>query len=344
MPFTKHDLAKYPFLPKAADYIKELDLAVEDMEALPNILNHTQQRIVEAFDNPAETPRRPAPSNIEIPSFPVATMVVAAINDKYLKKRYALHEAKKAFSHLKGETTEKTLEIARHFKWDIEIAPLEKTPYQRFAIHFVSYLQNTTTLQESKWKLINREVKEGKVYVTKNEACRLLQEEIRKYIETKLNTKVESLPPRIRTITEKLKNEFIARKETIRLEEYPETVDMKAFPPCIMAMYNAMSSGHHLSHIGRFTLTTFLINVGMTTENVIDLFRTLSDFNERLTRYQVEHVAGQRGSRTKYIPPTCATLRTHGVCTNPDEVCRKVKHPLRHYKRKIHEKTDNIAK
>jgi len=344
MPFTKHDLVKYPFLPKAADYIKELDLAVEDMEALPNILNHTQQRIVEAFDNPAETPRRPTPSNIEIPSFPVATMVVAAINDKYLKKRYALHEAKKAFAHLKRETTEKTLEIARHFKWDIGIAPLEKALYQRFAIHFVSYLQNTTTLQESKWKLINREVKEGKVYVTKNEACRLLQEEIRKYIETKLNTKVESLPPRIRTITEKLKNEFIARKETIKLEEYPETVDMKAFPPCIMAMYNAMSSGHHLSHIGRFTLTTFLINVGMTTENVIDLFRTLSDFNERLTRYQVEHVAGQRGSRTRYIPPTCATLRTHGVCTNPDEVCRKVKHPLRYYKRKIHEKTDNIAK
>lgn len=332
MPFTKHDLAKYPFLPKAADYIKELDLAVEDMEALPNILNHAQQRVIEAFDNPAETSRHSAPPNIEIPSFPVATMVVAAINDKYLKKRYALHEAKKAFAHLKQETTERTLEIAKHFKWDIGIAPPEKAPYQRFAIHFVSYLQNTTTLQESKWKLINKEVKEGKVYVTKNEACRLLQEEIRKYIETKLNTKVESLPPRIRTITEKLKNEFIARKGTIRLEEYPERVDMKAFPPCIMAMYNAMSSGHHLSHIGRFTLTTFLINVGMTTENVIDLFRTLSDFNERLTRYQVEHVAGQRGSRTKYIPPTCTTLRTHRICTDPDEVCRRVKHPLGYYR------------
>jgi hypothetical protein len=33
-----------------------------------------------------------------------------------------------------------------------------------------------------------------------------------------------------------------------------------------------MSSGYHLSHIGRFVLTTFLINIGMTAENVMDYF------------------------------------------------------------------------
>jgi DNA primase large subunit len=92
---------------------------------------------------------------------------------------------------------------------------------------------------------------------------------------------------------------------------------------CPQTLYQAFSSGRHLSHIGRFTLTSFLINIGMPSEKVIELFRNISDFNERMTRYQVEHVAGERGSRTQYITPKCDTLKTHGVCTSPDELCQK---------------------
>jgi DNA primase large subunit len=73
----------------------------------------------------------------------------------------------------------------------------------------------------------------------------------------------------------------------------------------------------------------------MTVDNVVDLFRTLSDFNERMTRYQVAHIAGGKGSRTKYIPPKCETLRTHGVCPGMDEICRKIRHPLAYYRRKL---------
>jgi len=73
----------------------------------------------------------------------------------------------------------------------------------------------------------------------------------------------------------------------------------------------------------------------MTVESVIDLFRSLSDFNERMTRYQVEHIAGGRGSRTKYIPPRCDTLRTHGVCPGMDDICKTIRHPLGYYRRKM---------
>ncbi|MFX0067238.1 MAG: hypothetical protein ACFFC7_34335 [Candidatus Hermodarchaeota archaeon] len=96
-----------------------------------------------------------------------------------------------------------------------------------------------------------------------------------------------------------------------------------------------MASGHSISHVGRFALTSFLVNTGMTVGNVIDLFRSMSDFDERMTRYQVEHIAGVRGSQTRYIPPRCDTLRTHGVCLRPDEICKKVRHPLAYYRRKL---------
>ncbi|MDH5266756.1 MAG: DNA primase regulatory subunit PriL, partial [Candidatus Bathyarchaeota archaeon] len=44
---------------------------------------------------------------------------------------------------------------------------------------------------------------------------------------------------------------------------------------------------------------------------------------------------GVRGSRTKYIPPRCDTLRTHGICHSPDEICKRIRHPLAYYRRRL---------
>jgi DNA primase large subunit len=67
----------------------------------------------------------------------------------------------------------------------------------------------------------------------------------------------------------------------------------------------------------------------------VKVFVSVTDFDEEFTRYQIEHIAGLRGSRTRYTPPTCSTLRTHGVCVNPDRICGRIKHPLSYYRRKI---------
>jgi len=90
-------------------------------------------------------------------------------------------------------------------------------------------------------------------------------------------------------------------------------------------------------------LASFLIKVGMEPENIIDIFRKSSDFNEKLTRYQVNHISGSQGSQSEYLPPNCDSLRTHSVCRNPDNTCRKIKHPLTYYmfKSRLLNKTKN---
>ena len=171
MPITTQDLAKYPFLPQAANYIKQLNLTIQDLTETPQIIKHAQQRITASFDaTPSQPPKN---RDIETASFPVAIMMVAAINDKYLKKRYALHEAKKTYEHLKQEKPQKILQIAKHFKWNLSQTQT-KTP-QNFKLHFTNYLQNTTTLQQTEWKLINRQLDKGKIHLTQRETCRLLQ-------------------------------------------------------------------------------------------------------------------------------------------------------------------------
>ncbi len=73
----------------------------------------------------------------------------------------------------------------------------------------------------------------------------------------------------------------------------------------------------------------------MSPEKVSEIYKTFSDYNERLTRYQIEHIAGERGSGTRY---TCSSmlqyLQTHGVCKNRDDLCRRIYHPLEYYKSK----------
>ena len=263
-------------------------------------------------------------------------MMVAATTDSRLQRTYALAEAKRVSSLLQGETKETIMKIANNFGWKLRLLqPGPNLSSYDFALTFTDYIKNAAIIQAKKWKLTNRLLSGGEVFVTAVEVSRLLEEEVRRYVEQKLQVKVESLPQGIANRINRLKHLFHEKRGKTSWEEFPSEVVAVAYPPCTRRLHEALSSGHHLSHIGRFTLTSFLINIGVPTENVVDLYRSLTDFNERMTRYQVEHLAGLRGSRTKYIPPTCETLITHGVCPGKDDICRTIRHPLAYYRRKL---------
>jgi len=334
--FTKNDIAKYPFLKAATKYMKIPDLKIEDLTSseLEGILERAEERVEEAILY-ARVSRKLKREDIEISSYPAAIVLATATGSSFIKKRYALAEAKQAYEDLKDEPKEKILRFAQNFAWKLMLNENSEIPFE-FMLGFTSYLRNTTHLRGKKWKLINRLLSSGNVYLTRNETARLLSEEIRRHIEKRLDVEeLPKFPTEIMNIAEKINKLSVEKIGKAEMEGFPKTVVQTAFPPCIEALYQTVSAGRHLSHIGRFTLTSFLVNIGMSPENVIDLFKSFSDYNERMTRYQVEHIAGDRGSRTRYIPPKCDTLKTHGVCVSPDELCQMVRHPLRYYRMKL---------
>lgn len=336
MALTKSDLAKYPFLKEATEYVKELNLNVEDLTnpEFVKVLERAEERLEEAILY-ALVSRKPQNEGIEILSFPVAIMIAIATENPFIKKRYALAEAKQSYNDLKLEPKEKILAVAQNFGWDITMSDNSAMPYE-FALSFKDYLKNIAGIQEKRWKLVNRLLVRGRVYLTKSEVARLLSEEVRNYIEKRLEVEdVPKLPPKITEAAGRIKGLSIKKVSKGEIEAFPKTVMLEAFPPCIKALYETASSGRHIPHVGRFTLTSFLINVGMSLGDVNELFKSFSDYNERVTRYQIEHIAGERGSRTRYIPPKCDTLRTYGICMNPEELCQKVRHPLSYYRRRI---------
>jgi len=334
--FTKNDIAKYPFLKAAAQYMKIPDLKIEDLTSpeLEGILKRAEERVEEAILY-ARVSRKLKREDIEISSYPAAIVLATATGSSFIKKRYALAESKQAYEFLKDEPKGKILGFAQDFAWKLMLNEDARISFE-FALNFTDYLRNTKHLRGKKWKLVNRLLSGGNVFLTRNETARLLSEEIRRHVEKSLEVEeLPKLPTKIMEMAENINRLSVERIGKAEMEGFPKTVVQTAFPPCIEALYQGVSSGRHLSHIGRFTLTSFLVNIGMSPESVVDLFRSFSDFNERMTRYQVEHIAGDRGSRTRYIPPRCDTLKTHGVCMNPDELCQTVRHPLSYYRMKL---------
>ncbi len=333
--FTKTDLARYPFLKKTGQYVKELDLDIADLKD-GALLERAEERVTEAVTSIRITRNLKATMlDTEIASYPVSLLLVAATDNSFIRKRYALAEAKQAAEDLANEKDkERVAAVAEQFGWKLSLSPKQSPLPHDFALHFADYVRNITHLQtDKKWKLINRIIVNGTVYLNQGDIARLLEEEIRKDIEKRLeSTMLSKLPPPIVEAAERLKKLAAERVGAAEMEGFPRTVLKEAFPPCINTLYEAASKSHHLSHMGRFTLTSFLVTVGMAPEEVAEVFKTFSDYNARLTHYQVEHIAGERGSGTRYTPPSCSTLQTHGVCTNSDSLCRRIHHPLAYYR------------
>jgi len=333
--FTQNDLAKYPFLKETAEHMKKLGLKIEDLTnpEMAQILNRAEERVKNAILSVSVGRKRE--NYVEIPSFPVAIILAIATKNSFIKKRYALAEAKQAFIDMQLENRERIVAIALDFGWNLAVNHNSEIPLE-FEVNFADYLRNTAHLRDKKWKLVNRILVNGKVYLNKHDVARLLQEEVQRRIEERLEaTELPNFPEKITDLAEgllELAKERIGQEE---MEGFPKVVSQSAFPPCIVALQEAVAKGHHLSHVGRFTLTSFLVSIGMPSEKVAELFKSFSDYNERLTRYQIEHIAGERGSRTRYTPPQCATLQTHGVCVNRDALCRWVRHPLAYYRLKL---------
>jgi len=337
---TESDHANYPFTAEAARYVSGRGLEIQELVAdeYSATLDRAEKRIEEAITNAKISPEW-RNREVEILSFPTAIMLLSIIGDDRLRRRYALAESKRAYEILSKDESAKTkiIEIAENtFSWKIEL--VEKTieeRYYEYALHFMNYLRNATSIHAPTWKLTNRILSGGYVYLTKDETSRLLLEEIQRKILARSEKTTREIPIALALRVEKIKQMIEARKGFMRTEEVPRAAVYTAMPPCVRNLYDALFAGRNLSHMGRFTLTSFLVNVGVGEEEIIKTFKTATDFDEKKTRYQVEHIAGRRGGKRKYTPPRCETLKTHSVCVNPDDLCKQIKHPLTYYRRKV---------
>ncbi|SFM88385.1 DNA primase regulatory subunit PriL [Methanolobus profundi] len=328
------DFALYPYISGASLHVKSLGMSLDRLvtsRAMESARVRGKERVLQAIEGELTKPNISSSDEqkilLELLSYPFSRILVSCIDDAFLTRRYCLAEAVASYRLLKMQKHDFLMEFAS----DFEVYPDESET--GFKLHFSSYIRMASSLKAMEWKLVNRKLRHGNVNVSKEELARLLQELIKTRVEHNLPMAVpdelaEKCEPYLKEIREFLEE----RKSTFGESEF-ESVETDLFPPCVTHAIANTQAGVNLAHSMRFAMTAFLLTIGMSVDDIINMFGTSPDFDVEKARYQVEHIAGSSG--THYKPPSCSTMQTYGNCYAPDDMCKKISHPLNYYSRKL---------
>lgn len=323
----EEDYTKYPFLEEAGVYFKKREMSLEDISQPDyiDVIERAKERVIQSIKS-GEVSSEISKGQIELLSFPISLMLVKATNLDHLIPRYSLAESIRVEKLLKKEGEELVIHIFKN-TLKIDLIPVDSKnsyPIFNYKIKIIDYLKRAIHFHELQWKLVNRVVYQGNVYLTKNELIRLIRKEIENMIRERLKAlPIPKLPPNLNKIVEIISAISPPPRKLINM---PKIIPDN-YPPCVKTALNMLKKGENLSHYGRFLLTTYLLNIGSSIEDILSLFSRSPDFNEKLSKYQIEHLSGIRGGHVKYITPQCRTLITHDFCFKTKD-CKEIINPL----------------
>lgn len=329
-------LARYPFLPTTRDYVRKRGITINDLSSelyapvLRRAINRVELAIRYGFVND-----RSRETEVEILSFPLAVFLVTCISDPPISKRYAMAESERCSELLLDEPNQVVERIADD-GFGLKLKALRHvlgTHIYDFCLHFLDYVRLASHFSGPRWRLVNKNLCLGQVYLLQTEAVDILKLHVEENILRVINETGDVSPPQF------LKQHLAEIKSMITVREKEEErvttrFSLEALPPCIRSIHNRLVEGKSLPHFARFTLTSFFLSVGLTRQEVLSLFSRLPDFDEHLSQYQIDHIAGGRGGVKKYISPSCRTLQTHGLCLGTQQ-CLSMRSPLKTYYRQV---------
>ena len=333
------EMVKYPFLADSGQYLKDkgftleqfgtdpdlkliIDKAVHRIEVAANGRIYKSELVNDSISNDATLP-------IEVFSFILAVVLLKFSGINTLIRRFALAESRRAEKYLEKDLasiSDKTKEdLAIRIIKDLFSVKVTKQE-EYFVISISDYIKHAINFHEREWKLVNRRVYEGSVFLTPHETVRLVRKELGNYINSKiLSTKT---PKMLQSFEEPV------RKLLLLAKKFPSTTLVSTeHPPCIKHAIQVLEKGENLPHSGRFMLATFLLSRGQSIEQIVPLFKNAPDYNKKTTLYQLNHLAGSSGSGTKYSCPSCEKLKTQSLCFAIPE-CNDIINPLQFGKKK----------
>ena len=333
------EMAKYPFLADSGQYLKDKGFTLEQFGTDPDlkvIVEKAFERIKVATDgqiykselindsvsNDAALPK-------EVFSFLIAVILLKLSGMNTLIRRFALAEARRAERFLEKDlasiSDKKREELSIRLIEDLFSVKVQKQE-DNFVISVSDYVSHSVNFHEREWKLVNRRVENGYVFLSPHETVRLVRKELGNYISSKI---ISSKTPEMFQSFQEPVNKLISLAKKFS----SGTVVSTEYPPCIKHGIEVLEKGENLPHSGRFMLATFLLSRGQSVDQIAPLFKNAPDYNEKITLYQLNHLAGTSGSGTKYSCPSCEKLKSQNLCFAIPE-CDNIINPLQFGKKK----------
>ncbi|HYZ95396.1 MAG TPA: hypothetical protein VE524_02150, partial [Nitrososphaeraceae archaeon] len=201
------DLAKYPFLNEASDYIRETHFDFEEFNRpeMSHIIDRAVERI-ETEITKGSVYEKLDKYEIEILTFLVTLMIAKSIGIESILKKYSLFEAMRTEKYLTEDLRKernnerKRLLLFKIFEDLFKInVDLDSKDTNLFKVRVTDYLTRALNFHEEEWKLINRLVHNGYVYLDADETVRLIRSELTSLIYSRIKTMtLSNLPDSIK--------------------------------------------------------------------------------------------------------------------------------------------------
>lgn len=339
---------KYPFAEETIKYLKDLEIDIFSLsERYPDVMDAAVKNIETILENGEyllenqEYGKDKLYPNDEILLYPTTKMLIEIINNDFLRNKFADVISKRTSKFLSKENTPFIKNIVENtFNWNLSFDGLELNKQYDYKMKFYDYLSVAPNLRDSTWKLINRKVEAGWVFLKKQEIIRLISEKVKQNIVKRPISKKE-LPKIPEIIKDKVDNlqEIIQKHKSNVESKFQEKliINKDTYPPCITNILTKLKNGENLDHMSRLVFLFFFLNIGKSIEEIVDLFRVQPDFNEKKTTYYIEHAAGKRGSGTRYSSFACAKINTYGLCRKEEDFwcqTKNIKHPMQYLAKK----------
>lgn len=326
----------FPYLDKSGDYLYARGITLESALQSEAIVERAIQ-IVERSLSRYKPALCVEDQELEAAAARLALYIVAASSNAYALRRYADAQSKAFTYRLRSTPGIQSYECKAEIASDLGVEVVLTRDVVKGSVlavtnpvavkwtHYVKYAP-----QDPDWSMINRPVVKGWVLLKIDELERVLEEAYEEKI-LKLASRddvgyIASLLGKVERV-----NSLLARLRSYR----PVTVRPSAsgeMPPCMATIIETLKRGENLPHVARFAIATYLLKSGWDVDRVVDLFRSSPDFNEKITRYQVMHIAGQVGGRKEYSVPNCETMNSWGLC--PTNLGCGIKNPLQYGRRR----------
>ncbi|AKH98535.1 DNA primase regulatory subunit PriL [Halanaeroarchaeum sulfurireducens] len=331
--------ARYPFLGGAREAVEAAGVDLADVVATDrDVVERAVERVTRALTDREVGPMARS-TRVELLSYPVARVLASLVDADVARRRYASAEAATAYERFTTDFDDDAEmrsvgsagltrdALLREFGLSVAV----RRDGERYRMDVVPYLEYAASLRGEEWRLATRALSDGTVPIGADELDRLLRQAVEERVADGLPLSVPD------AISSELSREVATIEETLAELDFTRDIDTvvpELFPPCMQHLLDGIQRGDHLPHHSRFAITSFLANIGLATDEIVDLYAVNPGFGREMTRYQADHIRGD-SSPTEYTAPSCATMQAYGDCVNPDDLCDAVSHPLSYYEAKL---------
>ena len=338
-------LAKYPFLKKGALLFG--NLLVEDILSEQKF-SEARRIAISQIEKALGVDTRIFSNDYEARylAYHISRMVLSYLHDPILINRYATLFRDLIEKNILKEEPEIIMEIMDAFSIDSRIEG------KNLKISVMDYISMIKRLGE-KYSLVYQKVNGGYVSFNFDTERDMIAKVIREAYVNYFRKDIENLKPPaeifefLRDDIEKIKALRDEKISSYSPGEFGELIP-QAFPPCIKSIIASIERGENISHNARFSLVTFLNQIGMDKKGIHSIFQRVPDFDEKMTDYQISHITGEKG-KTVYSTPKCSTMELYNLCVKNsvnDPLCFKewMTHPLIYYRIKKKSKVSQGSK